>query len=231
MDLNLLENYIAYSFTRKTLLETALQHSSFVNEHPGADLEDNERLEFLGDAILNAIISHLLMIRHPKLKEGELSKIRSLLVNKTYLAKVAKQIHLGDFLKLGKGEIQSSGRKKVSILADAFEALLGAVYLDSGFERAYALIHKLFHDYIDTVTTTAFHFDYKSQLQERAQAALKIQPEYTVVQEIGPDHDKTFEVKLNVGPIQTTGKGKSKKAAEQEAAKNALKWMDSKESF
>jgi len=224
-----LEQQISYTFTNKTLLETALQHSSFVNENPSAALEDNERLEFLGDSILNAIISHLLMTRHPELKEGELSKIRSLLVNKAHLAKVAKQIHLGDFIRLGKGEIQSSGRKKASILADAFEALLAAVYLDGGFDRAYALIQRLFEDFFNTISTSAVYFDYKSRLQELVQAKLKSQPEYVIISENGPDHDKTFQVELSVGDVRTTGKGKSKKAAEQEAAKSALELLGASE--
>jgi ribonuclease III len=229
MDVEPLEQQIAYSFTNRTLIETALQHSSFVNENPSAALEDNERLEFLGDAILNAIISHLLMTRHPELKEGELSKIRSLLVNKTHLAKVAKQIRLGEFLRLGKGEIQSSGRKKASILADAFEALLAAVYLDGGFDKAYALIQRLFENFFNTISTSAVYFDYKSRLQELAQATLKSQPEYVIICENGPDHDKTFEVELSVGDVRTRGKGKSKKAAEQEAAKSALELLGASE--
>jgi ribonuclease III len=168
------------------------------------------------------------MSRHPELKEGELSKIRSLLVNKTFLAKVAKRVHLGDFLKLGKGEIQSSGRKKDSILADAFEALLAAVYLDSGFDRAYALIQQLFEDFFSAISPSAIYVDYKSRLQELVQATIKTQPEYVIVCENGPDHDKTFEVELSVGDIRTRGKGKSKKAAEQEAAKSALEWLGSR---
>jgi ribonuclease III len=229
MDLEPLQQQIAYTFNNKALVETALQHSSFVNENPTSGLQDNERMEFLGDAILNAIISHLLMARHPELKEGELSKIRSLLVNKAHLAKVAKQIHLGEFLQLGKGEIQSSGRKKASILADAFEALLAAVYLDGGFDRAYALIQRLFEDFFNTISTSAIYFDYKSRLQELVQATLKSQPEYVIISENGPDHDKTFEVALSVGEIRTTGKGKSKKAAEQEAAKSALELLGARE--
>lgn len=229
MDLEPLEQNISYTFTNKALIQTALQHSSFVNENPATALEDNERLEFLGDAILNAIISHLLMTRHPELKEGELSKIRSLLVNKTHLAKVAKQVNLGQFLRLGKGEIQSSGRKKASILADAFEALLAAVYLDGGFDRASLLIQHLFEDFFNTVSTSGIYFDYKSRLQELVQAALKSQPEYAIISENGPDHDKTFEVELSVGDVRTRGKGKSKKAAEQEAAKSALELLGAKE--
>ncbi|MCU0599146.1 MAG: ribonuclease III [Desulfobacterales bacterium] len=225
MDLEPLEQNISYTFTNKALIQTALQHSSFVNENPAKALEDNERLEFLGDAILNAIISHLLMTRHPELKEGELSKIRSLLVNKTHLAKVAKQINLGQFLRLGKGEVQSSGRKKASILADAFEALLAAVYLDGGFDQATLLIQHLFEDFFNTVSTPWIYFDYKSRLQELVQAALKSQPEYVIISENGPDHDKTFEVELSVGDVRTRGKGKSKKTAEQEAAKLALELL------
>jgi ribonuclease III len=229
MDLEPLEHQISYTFTNKALIDTALQHSSFVNENQATGIEDNERLEFLGDAILNAIISHLLMTRFPHLKEGELSKIRSLLVNKSQLAKVAKQIHLGEFLRLGKGELQSSGRKKASILADAFEALLAAVYLDGGFDRAYALIQQLFADFFNAISSSDIYFDYKSRLQELVQATLKSQLEYVIISENGPDHDKTFEVELSVGDVRTRGKGKSKKAAEQEAAKSALELLGAQE--
>ena len=230
MDLEELEKNLIYEFKDRAMIETALQHSSFVNEHPAQGLEDNERLEFLGDAILNAVISHMLMSWYPGLKEGELSKIRSLLVNKTHLSKVAKQIHLGLFLRLGKGELQSSGRKKASILADAFEALVAAVYLDGGFDHAYALIQRLFEEFFNTISSTsAIYFDYKSRLQELAQATLKSPPDYVIICEDGPDHDKTFEVELSVGDIRTRGKGKSKKAAEQEAAKSALELLGAQE--
>jgi ribonuclease III len=217
-----LEKQLCYCFINKALIETALQHSSYVNENPSPGLEDNERLEFLGDAILNAVISHLLMARYPELKEGELSKIRSHLVNRTQLSKIAKQINLGKYLRLGKGEIQSSGRKKISILADAFEALLAAAYLDGGYDKIYHLINQLFSTLFDTISTTVNSFDYKSRLQELVQATFKSSPEYVIINEAGPDHDKTFEVEITVGDIRATGKGKSKKAAEQEAAKKVL---------
>jgi len=229
MDLENLEKDLTYTFTNKALLETAIQHSSFVNESLPSGLEDNERLEFLGDAILNAVISHLLMIRYPQLKEGELSKIRSHLVNKSQLARIAKTISLGNYLRLGKGELQSSGRKKISILADAFEAVIAAVYLDGGFDKVHSLIQQLFFDIFDSISIATIYFDYKSRLQEFAQATLKSPPEYTIISETGPDHDKTFEVELSVGNIQTNGKGKSKKAAEQEAAKKALELLNPQE--
>lgn len=228
MDWADLEKQLSYCFINRDLIETALQHSSYVNENPSSELEDNERLEFLGDAVLNAVISHLLMVRYPELKEGELSKIRSHLVNKNQLGKIAKQINLGNYLRLGKGEIQSSGRKKISILADAFEALLAAVYLDGGFNRVYDLINQLFSSVFNTISSASIYFDYKSRFQELVQATLKSSPEYIIISESGPDHDKTFEVELSVGEIRTRGKGKSKKAAEQEAAKRALKMMETR---
>ena len=229
IDLQALEAQISYTFENRTLLETALHQSSYVNENPALGLEDNERLEFLGDAVLNAVISHLLMSQHPELKEGELSKIRSHLVNKSQLGKIAKQINLGKYLQLGKGEIQSSGRKKISILADALEALIAAVYLDGGYDRVYRLIEHIFSGLFELIPREGIYFDYKSRLQELVQATLKSSPEYVIINESGPDHDKTFEVELTVNDISTRGQGKSKKTAEQEAAKHALKLMEEKE--
>lgn len=217
-----LEKNIEYSFKNKELLDNALRHSSFVNEQPNESLEDNERLEFLGDAVLSLIIGHLLMIKYPKLNEGDLSRTRANLVNASQLAIIAKNIDLGRFIYLGKGEIQTHGRKKHSILADALEALLAAIYLDGGFNAAFNFISQQFASQLKSITTTVVNNDYKSQLQELIQEKHKVTPEYNVVDEKGPDHDKTFEVKLNVCDIQTTGSGKNKKMAEQNAAEKAL---------
>ena len=164
-ELSAFEKSLCYTFKDKRLLENALRHSSYVNEHPESEIEDNERLEFLGDAVLSLIISHLLMDRFCELSEGDLSKIRSTLVNEARLAEIAKKINIGQFICLGKGEMQSGGREKNSILADTFEALLAAVYLDGGFDNAYKFIFLHFSDLFDAVAVPEENHDFKSQLQ------------------------------------------------------------------
>ncbi|MBS3757597.1 MAG: ribonuclease III [Desulfobacterales bacterium] len=221
-----LENRISYSFYDKNHLKTALRHSSFVNEQPEAQIEDNERYEFLGDAVLNLIISHILMDRYPALAEGDLSRTRSYLVNENQLAELARNIRLGASIELGKGELQTKGRKKKSILADAFEALTAAVYLDGGFDRTFNMLVHLFAPLLDRVEMPEQYRDYKSQLQEMVQTRFKTTPVYTVVEESGPDHDKTFKVELSVGSTQTRGTGKNKKSAEQAAAKKAMDLLE-----
>jgi ribonuclease III len=220
-----LEHQLGYLFKDGCLLETALRHSSYVNENLNMGLQDNERLEFLGDAILNGIVSRLLMDHYPHLPEGELSRLRSNLVNKTQLAKIARQLNLGTFLALGKGELQTLGRRKDSILADAFEALVAAIYLDSGFDRAFDIVGRLFIPLL-APDMPEKHFDYKTRLQEQVQAMRQTSPEYVVVGETGPDHQKIFEVEVTVAGIRTKGAGSSKKAAEQEAAERAMGMLD-----
>ncbi len=225
LDLSSIEANLNYTFTETDLLEKALRHSSFVNEHPDVCLEDNERLEFLGDAVLSTVISHLLMNRFPELPEGDLSKIRSNLVNESCLAKIAKKINLGGFIRLGKGEKQSNGHAKKSILADGLEALLAAVYLDGGFYKAFEVIDFHFSGLFDEGAVLEKDQDYKSRLQELVQAKIKSDMEYQVISESGPDHDKTFLVELTIGDIRSHGTGKNKKAAEQEAAQKALELL------
>ena len=217
-----LEARLNYSFSNRNHLQTALRHSSFVNEHPETGLEDNERYEFLGDAVLNLIISHLLMERYPRLSEGDLSRTRSHLVNEIQLSEIAKEINLGAVIELGKGEIQTNGQKKKSILADAFEALTAAVYLDSGFDQTFQMIANLFDPLLDQMEMPEEFRDFKSRLQEIVQTKLKETPVYSVIEEFGPDHDKTFKIELSVGGTRTHGTGKSKKSAEQAAARKAL---------
>ena len=217
-----LEDRINYRFRDKSLLEKAFRHSSYVNEQTDADLEDNERLEFLGDAVLNLVIGHLLMEKHPELHEGDLSRMRSNLVNETHLAQLSRHMMLGPEIKLGKGEDLTNGREKNSILSDVFEALIAAVYLDGGFDRVFTFIREKFSGYIDSSDSPAMNLDSKSRLQELSQVHLKAMPRYKVVHESGPDHDKTFKVLLTINDIESYGTGKSKKAAEQDAAANAL---------
>lgn len=216
-DFSVLEHRISYEFKKKGLLEEALRHSSYVNEQGDRDLRDNERLEFLGDAVLNLAIGHILMQRYPDLKEGELSRMRANLVNESTLASIARALDLGPFLRLGKGELQTSGHTKKSILGDAVEALIAAVYLDGGFDAALHLVERHFSDLLDTSS-----IDFKSRLQELLQGTLNVTPVYSVLQESGPDHDKTFRVCLNIRDLQVEGSGKSKKKAEQDAAREAL---------
>ena len=217
-----IERNLLYGFKDTDLLHESLRHSSFVNEHPDPNIEDNERLELLGDAVLNLVVGHILMQHFPELKEGDLSRMRANLVNETQLASIARKIDLGAHIRLGKGEIQTKGREKNSILANTFEAVIAAVYLDGGFEAAFNIVLKHFSVLLDAVTLPNANHDFKSQLQELVQTTLKIMPVYEVVREDGPDHDKTFWVRLTVGEVKTEGVGKSKKLAEQDAARKGL---------
>jgi ribonuclease III len=226
MDYRKLQETLRYEFRNPGLLEEALRHSSFVNEQSDADLRDNERLEFLGDAVLNLVIGHLLMQTHPHMHEGDLSRVRANMVNETQLAEIARSLDLGPHLLLGKGEIQSNGREKSSLLANALEAVVAAIYLDNGFESAAAMVKGHFGPLVQSVATQTPWQDFKSRLQEAVQSAIKEIPQYRVVDESGPDHEKTFTVEMRVGAIQTQGTGKSKKAAEQEAARNGLELFE-----
>ena len=223
-----IEQRLQYEFNDKNLIQEALRHSSYVNELADPQLRDNERLEFLGDAILNLIIGHILMQCYPDLKEGDLSRSRANLVNESRLAKIARSFDLGSFIQLGKGEIQTLGREKNSILANTFEALMAAIFLDGGFDAAYQIIETNFQPLIAHLYTAANNLDYKSQLQEKVQADHGSMPDYRIISEDGPDHDKTFWVALKVLDIETRGSGKSKKAAEQDAARRALEILNEK---
>jgi ribonuclease III len=221
-DLSQLETNLHYTFGDQSFLATALMHSSYVNEQGDEILEDNERLEFLGDAVLNLVIGDALMHNFPELNEGNLSRMRSNLVNETQLAEIARHLELGLFICLGKGECQTNGRDKNSILSDVLEAVIAAVYLDGGFDSAYRLISRHFDHLLCGVRPTRLNSDSKSLLQEYSQVQLKEIPRYRVVSEMGPDHDKTFQVCLKTSDVETMGYGKSKKAAEQDAARIAL---------
>jgi len=224
-DLSGLQQKLCYEFKDIDFLVESLRHSSFVNENLELDIQDNERLEFLGDAVLNLIVGHMLMQRYPELREGDLSKMRANLVNESQLASIAQEMDLGSYLQLGKGEIQTKGWEKQSILADTFEAVIAAVYLDGGFDAVFRIIDRHFSFVLDAVVMSTTNHDYKSQVQELVQMKHQKMPVYTVIHESGPDHDKTFRVRLNVGEIQTESDGKSKKAAEQNAARKCLKLL------
>ena len=218
-----LEQKIQYTFKDKAVLEESLRHSSFVNEQVLPGMRDNERLEFLGDAVLSLIVGHLLMRHYPELREGELSRMRARLVNEDQLAAVARQCDLGAHIMLGKGELQTNGYNKSSILADTFEALLAAVYLDGGFDAVFRLIESRFSNLILSEGISMADQDYKSQLQELVQITQMEMPNYRVISESGPDHDKTFTVEVRVdGNVLASGSGKSKQSAQQQAAASAL---------
>ena len=221
-----LEAALGYHFRNPHQLTAALCHSSFVNEQPDEGLASNERLEFLGDAVLNLAISHLLMQRFPELTEGELSRTRAHLVNEMRLAAIARQITLGPHLLLGKGEEMTDGREKNSILADAVEAVIAAIYLDGGFDAAFAFIENQISERLRATNRRRCEFDYKSRLQERVQSMYHDVPSYQVIGSSGPDHDKTFRVKMSAAGITAEGDGKSKKSAEQEAARAGLDLLD-----
>lgn len=216
-DLGELESVLGYQFRDRATLEQALRHSSWLNEHPDAG-GDNERLEFLGDAVLDLVVGHRLMTRFPTLHEGELSVTRAQVVSEAGLAEVAARLGLGAWLRLGKGEDRSGGRAKRSILADAFEAVIAAVYLDGGYPVAAAIAERLLAERIETVEHTGF-YDFKTRLQEMALARLKLAPVYKVVAELGPDHAKRFVVEVWIGDdLFARAEGGSKKAADQNAA-------------
>jgi ribonuclease III len=217
-----LEKRLAYEFKNQNLLEEALRHSSFVNEQAHQQMRDNERLEFLGDAVLNLVIGHMLLNRFPDLDEGDLSRMRSNLVNETQVASVARSLDLGFHIQLGKGESLTKGREKNSILANTFEAIIAAAYLDGGYDTAFRLIEKYFSGFFEPDGNLASTYDYKSRIQELLQAGQGEKPVYIVIEETGPDHNKDFRVELSVDDIRTEGYGKSKKHAEQDAARKAL---------
>ncbi len=168
-DLSEFKRKLCYEFQDTDLLYESLRHSSFVNEQIDADIRDNERFEFLGDAVLNLVVGHMLMQRYPDLTEGDLSRMRATLVNESQLASIARKIDLGSYIQLGKGEIQTKGREKKSILADTFEAVIAAVYLDGGLDAAFKIIDSHFSSLLNSMTTPTTNHDYKSQIQELVQ--------------------------------------------------------------
>jgi ribonuclease III len=220
-----LEARLGYVFTERARLECALTHKSYLNENASWGRPDNERLEFLGDAVLDLVVGHLLMDAAPERNEGELSKTRAAIVNEVGLAEVAAELGLGEWLFLGRGEEQSGGRRKPSVLADACEALVAAVYLDGGFDSAFGVVKRLFGSRVASARGGGMH-DYKTRLQERA-ARRRLQVRYQLVNEQGPDHDKTFEIAAWIGDRELSrGIGKTKKEAEQRAAELALRALD-----
>ena len=225
-----LEDDLGYHFKDPGLLREALQHSSYVNEQRDPSLQNNERFEFLGDAVLDLVITHILMKSFPKIREGDLSRMRAAIVNESQLSSVAHNLNLGQYLLLGRGEALSHGQEKRSILADALEAVIAAVYLDGGLQACFDVIGRQFCNIIPQAGESMTGEDFKSRLQELVQSRFKSIPHYKVVAESGPDHDKTFDVCLNIGTFLTArGTGKTKKAAEQTAARVALQEIQKNE--
>ena len=218
-----LEARLDYRFRDRGLLEHALTHRSHAHEDASGGVADNESLEFLGDAVLGFVVADLLFRDFPQHREGDKSKIKSALVSTTALATAAERLDLGAHLLLGRGEDKSGGRQKQALLADAWEAVMAAIYLDGGLEEARRVILQELAPDIARIRSPQFLRDYKSVLQETVQAAGRPRPEYSVVETTGPEHDKIFRVDVRVGEeMLGTGRGRSKKDAEQEAARSAL---------
>lgn len=223
-NLKVLEKELNYSFKDKRFLKTALTHSSYANENKLGIINSNERLEFLGDAILNLIVSQYLYKKYPDYSEGELTKIRAKVVCESSLAYVARKIRVGDYLLLGKGEESTGGRERESILADTTEAIIGAFYMDSDFTTTNKyLLNKFEKDIVKAVANGDLFSDYKTELQEKYQKQANSKIRYSILKEEGPEHDKIFfmDVFLNE-KVLGSGKGRNKKEAEQMAAKQAL---------
>lgn len=224
-----LQKKLSYNFKNIDILREALTHKSFVNENPDLKLNDNERLEFLGDAVLDLVISTYLLKNFPHFQEGELSKLKSLVVNESSLSRIAAGMDIGQHLFLGRGEEQTGGRKKDSLLANALEAIIAAIYLDGGLDAADDFIRMTFTEDIMVIAREGISLDYKTDLQEYCQARGLSLPVYKVVRESGPDHKKTFEIELLIdGELYGIGTGRSKKEAEQKAAEGALKNLTDK---
>lgn len=217
------EHRLGYRFEHEELLRRALTHKSYSHEAKDVEVRHNETFEFLGDSVLGFVIGDLLFRRFPQLDEGALSKIRAYLVSAPSLAARARDLEMGEVILLGVGEEKTGGRKKDSLLANLFEAVVAAVYLDGGVEPARQLIERVFGPEIARIDEQDLLFqDFKTALQELAQARGLSLPEYRVVDQVGPDHDKTFVVDVRVGRMIARGEGSSKKEAQQQAARQAL---------
>jgi ribonuclease-3 len=224
------EKKIKVTFKDKNLLKQAFTHRSFINENPGASLSHNERLEFLGDAVLELIVTDFLYKKYPQYTEGELTALRSALVNAIIISEIAADIEMNGYLLLSKGEAKDNGKARQYILANTYEALVGAMYLDQGYEVTNKFITKTLLPKTSEIVNKKLWRDAKSLVQEKAQEFVLVTPAYKVLNQSGPDHDKHFTVGIYFGPnLIAEGKGKSKQEAEQKAAESALKvknWLD-----
>jgi ribonuclease III len=228
-DFSQFESKAGVSFKNKDLLRQAFTHRSYLNENRGTNLEHNERLEFLGDAVLELIVTDYLYNKYPQTPEGELTSYRSALVNSMTLAQAATDLGMNEFLLLSHGESKDTGRARTYILANTFEAFLGALYIDQGYEATKDFIAKQIFHLIDEIVEKGLWMDAKSKFQEAAQDKEGVTPSYKTIKEVGPDHDKRFTVGVYIGnELVVTGEGKSKQEAEQNAARKALvekNWM------
>lgn len=222
-----IERSFGYSFRDSSLLAEALTHRSYANEYNSEDLPDNERLEFLGDAVLDLIISEYLLMALPDSPEGELTRIRAEVVALPSLARLAKSLNIGSALLLGKGEERSGGREKSSLLADAVESLIGAIFIDGGFDAVKDVVLPLFVPLLRKASSVEGQ-DFKSRLQELLQGSHRDLPVYELFETSGPAHERTYHVNVLIDKqIRGTGQGRTKKAAEQAAAEAALSVLDS----
>jgi ribonuclease III len=228
MDFSKLEKKLGVSFNNKDLLTQAFVHRSYINENPDFNISHNERLEFLGDAILEHAVTEHLYLEYPEKAEGELTNLRAALVNSDMLSHVAKKLGFNDFLLLSTGEIKENGKARYYIMANTFEAFIGSLYLDQGLEACKKFIERNIIKELPRVIKEGLFRDSKSQLQERAQEKVGITPSYSVLKEFGPDHEKTFVVGVFLkNELIAEGKGSSKQEAESKAASKALeikKW-------
>ncbi|MBN1470537.1 MAG: ribonuclease III [Syntrophaceae bacterium] len=228
--LNKLEVRLGYSFRNINLLSTALTHRSYVNENQQLSVIDNERMEFLGDSILGACVSDLLIEKYMSSSEGDLTKIRAAIVGEENLAQLARCLQIGDCLLIGRGEENAGSRAKESFLADAFEAVVAAIYLDSDFKSVKDVIKKIIEPLLNDDSMPSGYFDYKTALQELCQKKYKSVPIYVVVDSKGPEHAKIFEVRVViVNKLTEYGSGKSKKEAEKQAAQKAWEILQNEE--
>jgi ribonuclease-3 len=218
-----LERHFGYLFENKKLLTEALTHRSFYYEHPDKSTTHNERLEFLGDSVLGFVIVEYLFLSDKNLPESAMAKIKSYLVKESVLSEIADSLFLGDYLRLGKGEEATGGRKKKSLLSDAIEAVLGAIYLEGGYQKAREVVLRLFKEKIDAIMHSAVLSDYKTELQERTQLLFSTLPEYRVIKQEGEEHKKVFTIEVYIdGKMLGRGTGRSKKEAQTLAAREAL---------
>jgi ribonuclease III len=223
VELDQLQSHLKLHFNDRALLQQALTHRSFLNEHTDADVEHNERLEFLGDAVLDFLAGELLYKRFPELPEGELTRLRASIVRTEALAELARVCELGEALVMGKGEEKGGGRERLNNLCAAFEALVGALYLDQGVDAVRDFVTPYLMTLLQRVLDDNLHIDARSQLQEWSQAQRNVTPQYRTVSESGPDHQKEFMLEVLIGDeVMGSGTGRSKQAAAQSAARDAL---------
>jgi len=224
MVLSKLEKNLKIKFKSKKLLEQAFVHRSYLNENPSCKLEHNERLEFLGDAVMELVVTNHLFKKYPNNPEGDLTTWRAALVNSKMLSEVATKLGFNDYLMLSKGEGQDTGRARQFILANTFEAVVGAIYLDSGFDKAKTFLEKNLLCELERVLKEKLYLDPKSLFQEEAQGKMGITPSYELIKEEGPDHCKKFEVGVYLnGDLIAAGEGPSKQSAQEDAARKGLK--------